>query len=183
MSDTITWEDVPDFLDELKGAARNLLSQESNAQSLCATGLVLSAMRRVIAKGQEPQEIVWKNRRYFFGAMYLAMRRALIDHGKKRKSIGHVGRPLQVEDLDLVNLSRSLQQKPDQAQALALALEKMSEAKPDWAELIQHHFFSGMTWSEAGKVMELSERTARRMWERARLSLYSEILGILNQPA
>jgi DNA-directed RNA polymerase specialized sigma24 family protein len=62
-----------------------------------------------------------------------------------------------------------------------MALERLREQRPDWAGLIEHHYLSSYSWEEAARAMGVSEKTARREGERARLLLYREILKILNE--
>ncbi len=57
----------------------------------------------------------------------------------------------------------------------------MGERHPDWAALIEHHYFSGYSWDEVARVIGVSERTAQRDGERARALLHREILKILNE--
>ena len=62
-----------------------------------------------------------------------------------------------------------------------MALERLRERHPDWAELIENHYFLGYSWEKAAHVMEVSERTVRRDWEQARVLLHREIIKILNE--
>lgn len=74
-----------------------------------------------------------------------------------------------------------MDERPEQVEALRIALDRLREQKPEWAELIEHHYLSGYAWEEAGRIMEISESTARRHGQQARLLLYREILEILNE--
>jgi RNA polymerase sigma-70 factor, ECF subfamily len=183
----ITWDQLHALMDELRAMARALLALEGNARSLHPTELVLSALRRQVPGGTEDRtekvnwnEITWPNRQYFFGAMYRAMWRALKDRYRKRKGQRRL-QTVQVEEIHLENLVRTAEERPEQIEALRIALERLGEQHPDWATLIEHHYLSGYSWEEAARVMGVSERTARRDGERARLLLHREILKILNE--
>jgi hypothetical protein len=184
--EAITWDQLHALMGELRTMARALLAQEGNARSIQPTGLVLSALRRQVPGGTEDRtevnwdEITWPNRRYFFGAMYQAMWRALRDHARKRNKKRGV-QPVQIEEIHLENLARTADERPEQIEALRIAVERMREPHPDWAGLIEHHYLSGYSWEEAARAMGVSERTARRDGDRARLLLHREILKILNE--
>lgn len=82
----ITTEDLQQFMDELSSMAKGLLRQQWSEQSMRPSDLVQSAFRRQGFKGQRLDELTWKNRKHFFGAMYRAMKRALRDHARRRNS-------------------------------------------------------------------------------------------------
>jgi RNA polymerase sigma factor (sigma-70 family) len=50
-------------------------------------------------------------------------------------------------------------------------LEALSELDPRMAQIVEMRFFAGMSEVEIGEALELSERTVRREWTRARLWL------------
>jgi RNA polymerase sigma factor (sigma-70 family) len=186
MDEPITWDQLHALMDELRAMARALLALEGNARSLHQpTALVLSALRRQVPGGTDRNEVnwnevTWPNRRYFFGAMHAAMWRALRDHARKRKKKRGL-RTVQVEEIHLENLARTAEERPEQIEALRMALERLGEQRPEWAGLIEHHYLSGYMWEEVARAMGVSERTARRDGERARLLLHREILKILNK--
>jgi RNA polymerase sigma factor (sigma-70 family) len=171
---------------ELRAMARNLLRLEGNAHSLHhPTALVLTALRRLMRDGTDRSEvnwneITWPNRRYFFGAMYQAMWRALRDHARRRKKKRRI-RTVQIEEIHLENLAGTAEERPEQIEALRSALERLREQNSDWAGLIEHHYLSRYTWEQSARVMGISEKTARRAGEQARLVLHREILRILNE--
>ena len=84
--DIITTAELNQFMDELRAMAEGLLRQRQSAQSLQPSDLVQSAFRRQGLKDQRLDELTWKNRKHFFGAMYRAMQRALQDHAKRRNA-------------------------------------------------------------------------------------------------
>ena len=113
--------------------------------------------------------------------MYTAMRRALIDHGrtrmaKKRADLSVV----RVEDLQLHDLPRTVEEAPEQVVALVEALEQLKEEQPEWAAVVEHRYFGGLTSQDTARVLGVSKATVDRMWGRARVFLYDEILQRLN---
>jgi RNA polymerase sigma factor (sigma-70 family) len=55
------------------------------------------------------------------------------------------------------------------------ALEKLASRDPQGAQLIQLRFFAGFSNAEAGELLGLPERTAKRTWAYARAWLYDEL--------
>jgi RNA polymerase sigma factor (TIGR02999 family) len=185
-TEPITWDGARALMEDLRGMARGLLALEGNARSLFPTALVQSALLRLVPGGTKNSEEVrwgevsWPNRNYFLGAAYKAMRRVLIDHARKRKRKRSL-RPVRLEEVHLENLVAAAEDRPEQVEALAEAVERLRERHPDWAELAEHRYYSGYTAEEAARVMKIPERSARRYWEQARLLLHDEILRILNE--
>ena len=207
MEDLITWEDLYPFMDEVKAMARALLRREHHAEALQTTALVLTAMRRQRLAEQDWSSVTWPNRRYFFGALYRAMERALVDHARARIRRREIpGRPEAREDLYLSdpqpvhaprrepgphvrpedlyilypNLQQAMETEPAQVVALAQALAEIRQVQPQWVEAIEHRFYGGLTLEETARMMGVNERTIRRWWDRARLVLAQRIVELMN---
>ena len=65
----------------------------------------------------------------------------------------------------------------DAAQALDLdaALRKLSDADPRAAEIVELHYFAGVSLGDIGKLLGVSERTINREWRVARAWLQREL--------
>jgi RNA polymerase sigma factor (sigma-70 family) len=65
----------------------------------------------------------------------------------------------------------------DDEQILLLdeALTRLEAARPQAAELVQLRFFSGLTLEEIAPLLDMSARTARRLWAFARAWLRREM--------
>jgi RNA polymerase sigma factor (TIGR02999 family) len=160
---------LPLVYDELRQLAAQKLAQEKAGQTLQATALVHEAYLRLI--GADPQQ-PWDSRGHFFAAAAEAMRRILIDHARRKRRPKHGG------DRHRVSLDQALcLDKADDDDLLALdeALAKLAREEPAKAELVKLHFFAGMSLEEAGQVLGISHRTAKRHWAYARAWLYAAI--------
>jgi RNA polymerase sigma factor (TIGR02999 family) len=168
---------------ELRAMARSLLAHKGNAQSLQPTDLIDTAIRRLLSSGFDWEKVDWENRRYFFGAAYRAMGRALHDHARARKAGRRLppNQRLHLEQIHLQNLAVTANKQPEVIEALLETLERMEARHPEWAELTKHRYYSGYEVDEAAKAMGISPRTAGRYWERARAYLHHEILRIVNE--
>ena len=182
MDTALSWDELYPFLEDVKALARGLLRHEQHA-SLQTTALVLSALRRQRHADQDWQTVTWANRQYFFGALYRAMTRALLDHARARARRREI--PVRPEDLEVDDLRQALDREPAQVAALLEALAELKQQQPQWAEALEHRFYGGLTLEETARMMAVDERTVRRWWDRARPVLAHRILQLLNaeQPA
>jgi hypothetical protein len=178
MEERLQWNDVVLLLDEVKAMARGVLRRECEA-SLQTTALVLSALRRQRYADQDWQEVTWPNRQYFFGALYRAMARVVLDHARSRARRREI--PVRPEDLQLDDLPQTLEREPAQAVALLDALADLRQTLPQWVAAIERRYYGGLTLEETARMMDVDERTIRRWWDRARLVLAQGILARMNE--
>ena len=151
--------------DELRRLAAARLAREKPGQTLQATALVHEAYLRLYG-GANPE---WRNRRHFFGAAAEAIRRILIEQGRRRSSARHGG------DRQRVELHESVIAIDDDSTdvvALTDALERLEREDPRKAELVKLRYFAGLTIAEASAAMDISHATAERYWAYSRLRLY-----------
>jgi RNA polymerase sigma factor (TIGR02999 family) len=163
---------LPLVYDELRKLAAQKLAHEKPGQTLQATALVHEAYLRLVghlAPGESPGAN-FANRGHFFAAAAEAMRRILIDNARHKRRSKHGGGRIRV------SLDEALcvgQASDDDLLALDEALEKFAREEPAKAELVKLHFFAGLALEEAGQVLGISYRTAKRHWAYARAWLYA----------
>lgn len=194
MESTLTWKDVRRLMDEVRAIARRILRTEAQGRSLRTSALVLTGLRRQKLADQSWDEVTWQNREHFFAAMYRAMDRALKDHGRRRNA--HKRKHLQwitLDDISPNELLRIAQYQPhdwerisddrypDLIAALANALKHLENLHPDLALVARHRYYAGLTLEQTARMMDISERTVRRHWEKARVLLHDEILRYLHK--
>jgi DNA-directed RNA polymerase specialized sigma24 family protein len=177
MADGLSWDEISPLMDEVKALARGLLRHERHA-SLQTTALVLSALRRQRAADQDWSHVTWANRQYFFGALYRAMTRALLDHARARGRRREI--PIRPEDLQFADLHQTMARDPALVVALLDALAELKQQQPQWAEAIEHRFYGGLTLEETAGMMAVDERTVRRWWDRTRPVLAQRIMELLH---
>jgi RNA polymerase sigma factor (sigma-70 family) len=167
----VTWDDVQSLMENLKGTARSLLSDEGNAGPVHTTQLVNSALKKLVPKSRDWQEASWENREAFFKDAHYSMRRLLVDYARRRKrrrqvqagdfGTEHVAPLVKAGSLDLDQLVVDAAESVDLAEALAAALEELEQKYPKQATVIQHHVFEGLGQGETARLLELSERSVR----------------------
>ena len=183
----LSWGDISGLIAESKTMARGLLLKERNS-SMRATELVLTALRRQRRTDQTWEEVRWENRKYFFGALYQAMRRALIDHARARRA-QKSQRQIELDPaefaraLDRRDIESALDSEPEMVEALMGALDELRGEEPEWAAVVEYRYFSGLTLDETAAMLEVSAKTVQRRWRQARLVLHQRVKERLRHPA
>jgi RNA polymerase sigma factor (TIGR02999 family) len=159
---------LPLVYDELRKLAASRLKQEKPGQTLQSTALVHEAYLRLVGPEQSQQ---WANRAHFFAAAAEAMRRILVEEARRKQSQKRGGAH-ERRELEAAQLAA-----PAEVDVLELdeALDRLAARDLEAARLVKLRFFAGMTMSEAARALDLSERSAERMWTYARSFLRIEL--------
>jgi RNA polymerase sigma factor (TIGR02999 family) len=154
---------LPLVYDELRKLAAQRLAQEKPGQTLQATALVHEAYLRLVDTDRVQH---WDCRGHFFAAAAEAMRRILVEQARRKGRERHGGglRRVDLPDAELPADPGS----DEQLLLLDEALTRLASVRPQAAELVKLRFFSGITVEEAAPMLQLSSRTARRLWVFAR---------------
>jgi RNA polymerase sigma factor (TIGR02999 family) len=157
---------LPLVYDELRRLAAQKLAHEQPGQTLEPTALVHEAYLRLVAvpqqekKGEEPP---WDSRGHFFAAAAEAMRRILVENARRKQRVKHGGGVQQVDLHDV-----PVQSPPDEIIALDEALTRLAAEDPEAAQMVQLHFFAGLSMEHAAQALGVSRATAYRQWAFAR---------------
>jgi RNA polymerase sigma factor (TIGR02999 family) len=162
---------LPLVYGELRRLASQKLAQESPGNTLQATALVHEAYLRLVGS---PAQQRWDGRRHFFGAAAEAMRRILVE-GARRRNSHKRGGGLRREALDAVDVAAPA--PPEDLLALDEALERFAAVDAQAAELVKLRYFAGLSLPEAADVLDVSPRTADRLWAYARAWLHNALGG------
>jgi len=150
---------------ELRKLARSRLRDGGRNTVMDTTALVHESYLRFIRAGQLRAE----DRRAFFGYASRVMRSVIIDTVRERQAERRGG------DLDELTLSTQLLDSTPAAENELLqvneALEVLAQAEPRLAKVVEMRYFGGYTEQEIAETLELTERTVRRDWDKARLLL------------
>lgn len=159
---------VPAVYGELKRLARSRLGRKgSRAGHLDTTSLVHEAYLKLSAG-----EGAFNDRGHFFAVAAKAMRQVVVDEARRSMAEKRGGsqRPLTLDE----NLLPVTSGAPDLV-ALDDALDRLEELSPRLARVVEYRFFVGLTEEEIGKRLDLTARTVRRDWTKARAWLHREL--------
>jgi RNA polymerase sigma factor (TIGR02999 family) len=166
---------LPLVYDELRKLAAARMAHEAAGHTLQPTALVHEAWLRLTANDAQAQ---FANCAHFFAAAAEAMRRILIERAR-RKAAGKRGGNWQRIDLNQVEIATDADD--DTLLLVNEALEKLAQEDTRAAQMAQLRFFGGLTLDEAGQVLGVTDRTAKRYWAFARAWLFDEIRRTLDR--
>ena len=156
---------IPLVQSELRRIAQRQMSQERPGHTLQATALVNEAYLKLAGQ----QGFDWHNRAHFFAVCAQVMRHILIDHARAHARDKRGGGAIQV------SLNEALLVAEDQAAhfiALDEALRVLEGLDPQKGKIIELRYFGGLSVEETAEVLNVSPRTVRREWQRAKAWLY-----------
>lgn len=152
---------------ELRQMARRELARAGGTGRLSATTLLHEAYLDI--SGRDP---AFPDRARFMAYAARVMRGLIIDHARSRRAQKRGGQfEITVLDTDVagpVADARELSLVSD-------ALDELASVDAALAELVDLKFFCGFSFAEIAAMRGVSERTAQRDWEKARIYLHSRI--------
>jgi RNA polymerase sigma factor (TIGR02999 family) len=101
-----------------------------------------------------------------------AMRGLVIDRMRERAAQKRGG-GLHITSLDTEHAEQCAQ--PELMSEIGAAIEDLATLDPVLAQVVDLKFFCGFSMSEIATLMDSSERTVQRQWEKARLLLYRSL--------
>ncbi len=150
---------TPLVYEELRRLARKYMGSERGGHTLQATAVVHEAFLRLIQAN-----VALQDRAHFFALASRLMRRVLVDHAKSRsrlkRNAGDADR-LPPSGFDVV--------------ALDDALESLAQLEPRLAQVIELHYFGGLTYEQIAETAGASTATVHRDIRLARAWLLNEL--------
>lgn len=153
---------LPLIYDELRDLAGRQMRRERADHTLHSTALVHEVYVKLAARGAPEAS----DRAHFLAIAARAMRQVLVDHARRRMAAKRGG------GWAVTTLSdghQAVDFQPEEMLALDRALEGL---EPRQRQVVEYRFFAGMEESEIAQVLDVSERTVRRDWVKARAWLY-----------
>jgi len=156
--------------DELKRIARGHVRRSGGQMSINPTTLLHEAWIK-FARAEDRQ---LAGSMHFYNLIAQAMRQVLLDLARKYATDKH-GRGMARTELTegIEDSGRSV----DELLAVDDALGKLRDVDVELAQLVEWHFFAGLSFVEIAKVRDVTERTVRRHWDMARAFLGDAIRG------
>jgi RNA polymerase sigma factor (TIGR02999 family) len=150
---------------ELRKLARSRLRDGGRNTMMDTTALVHESYLRFIKLGQLRSD----DRRAFFAYASRVMRSVIIDAVRERQAERRGG------DLARMTLNtqllNSLPSGEEEVLQIHEALEALAQAEPRLAQVVEMRYFGGYSEQEIADTLQLTDRTVRRDWDKARLLL------------
>ena len=121
----------------------------------------------------------WEHRGHFFAAAAEAMRRILVDAARRKGRGKHGG------DRTRIPMEAAQPAAPDPRDdlvALDAALTRLAAVHPQAAKLVELRHFAGLSVADAAEILDISMRTADRLWAFARAWLHRELTDTAADP-
>lgn len=151
--------------EDLRIQARARLRSGGRNTLLDTTALVHESFLRFLQAGK----LNGADRGHFFAYAARVMRSVIVDFARQRLAQRRGG------DLERVTLDTDLGERlpAEEGQVVQVheALERLEQADPRLAKVVEMRYFAGMSEAEIGAALGVTERTVRRDWMRARLLL------------
>lgn len=134
------------------------MRRERPGHTLQATAVVHEAFVKLVE-----MNVSWQDRAHFFAVAARQMRRILVDHAKARYRSKRGGNtatnsleefhtldvgPMTSGDIDVLEIDESL--------------ERLAGHNPRLAEIVELHYFGGLTYQELSETLKISEATVDR---------------------
>ena len=146
---------------ELRRLAQGYMRRERPDHTLSTTALVHEAYLRLAGHSRSR----WEDRSHFLGVAAIAMRRILVEHARRRNGSRRGGTRHRVS---LSDLSVAQDAGADVLIALDDALERLGALSPRLVRVVECRYFLGLTEDETAAALDVTARTVRRDWIKAK---------------
>lgn len=148
------------YYPELLVIARRERRRLGRAATLDTRAVLHEAFLRLV----DQRRADWDDRARFLAAAAGTMRRVLVDHVRRRhaEKRGLGRQPITLDD------GVAVRAHDDELVALDDAMRELASFAPRLARVVECRYFGGMTDAETAQALDITERTVRRDWTKAR---------------
>jgi RNA polymerase sigma factor (TIGR02999 family) len=158
----------PIVYERLRAMARGQLSRPGPPATLSATELVHEAYLKLVDRSR----LDLRDRGHFFAVAAKAMRQLLLDHARRRSALkrgaGQAATPFDEMELVIDGEARDVI-------AVDEALARLEQLDSRMGQVVELRFFGGLEVEEVAEALEVSVRTVKRDWQKARAFLHREL--------
>jgi RNA polymerase sigma factor (TIGR02999 family) len=162
---------LPLVYSELRRMAHAHLGRERTGHTLSTTDLVHEVYVRLA------NQKIDMERSQFLRAAAASMRRILIDYARRHQAGKRGGGALTIS-LDETDVAAA-DESSDMLVALDEALTRLGQEDERLALVVECRYFGGLTEEETAEALEITARTVRRDWVKAKDRLYRELRDAL----
>jgi RNA polymerase sigma factor (TIGR02999 family) len=155
--------------DDLRLIARRQLARLHAGHTLAPTVLVHEVYLRWAERSS--QDVV--NRHHFLALVARAMRHVIVDHVRRRHARKRNG-GIALQQLDSAFSDRMVATTAGLVDVITIdeALSQLETLDERQARIVEMRFFAGLDLEEIAVALDVSERTVKRDWRKARTFLY-----------
>ncbi|MBL9001893.1 MAG: sigma-70 family RNA polymerase sigma factor [Phycisphaerae bacterium] len=164
--DVPTEQLIAQLYEELRKLAAVRMARERDGHTLSATSLVHEVYLRL-----QNDRTHWANKAQFFSAAAEIMKRALIDHARRRATAKRGGGDF-TGPLDSLDIA---QRAGTNVLELDHELDLLRTLDPEAHQIVMLRFFAGLRIVDIAAMLGITDRTAKRRWQRARLLLLTRL--------
>jgi RNA polymerase sigma factor (TIGR02999 family) len=162
---------TPLIYEDLRNRARRYMQRERPGHTLQATAVVHEAFVRLVE-----MNVSWQDRAHFFAVAARQMRRILVDHAKMRLRDKRGGATTgSLDECSELELSPGAATGDIDVLEIDEALHRLALANPRLAEMVELHYFGGLTYQELSETLKVSEATVDRELRLAKAWVMKEI--------
>ena len=152
---------------ELRGVARRELARSGPGGSLGATSLLHEAYLDI----SQREGVAFPDHARFLTYAARVMRGLIIDGLRRRQARKHGG-GFEITSIDGKDVGDAAPPNDaEEIERLGQALDELAAVEPEIAQVVDLKFFCGFTFTEIASLRGVSERTAQRHWDKARIYL------------
>jgi RNA polymerase sigma factor (TIGR02999 family) len=159
--------------EELRSLATHQLAGRNAGGTLSGTVLVHEAYLKLV----DGAPVQYRDRRHFFALAARAMRQIVLDYARRARAQKRGGDGIRVV-LDEAHVNAA-PPDADAAELIALddALTELERFSSRLARIVELRFFAGLSVEESAEVLDISARTVKREWRKARAFLFQALGG------
>ena len=153
--------------DELHRMARRELSRRGSGVSLGATTLLHDAYLDISGRAGT----AFPDRNRFMGYASRVMRNIIIDYARRHHAQKRGGQ----FEITSLRTGFDIAADADELTSISEVLDELAEVDERLARIVDLKFFCGFSFLEIAGMLEISERTVQRDWEKARIYLHQRL--------
>jgi len=153
---------------ELRRMAHRRLQLERNGHTMRTGTLAHEVYLRLFKANSLP----CRNREEFFCIVANLMRQILVEAARKRRAEKRGGDPIHISLEDVTVVAPAL--NPDLI-ALDEALAALARYDRELSQVVELHYFAGLTIEETADILGVSNDEVKRRWRRARIYLHDTL--------
>ncbi len=166
------WNLTDEIYNELRGLAGDFLRHERREHTLQATALLHEALIKLSARLGTSS----LSKADLIAAAAQSIRRVLVDHARSRRRIKR-GANTPKLSIDGEVPAREPDDGDLDVEALHCALEQLAVFDPLASKLVELRFFAGLSVEDAAQILDISPRSAARLWNFAKSWLFVQLNG------